>query len=73
MILLKPFLFALFVIFVWTRDDLHKKHAQKGEEILRRYGRDANLDIGDIKQKLFKRVHVYGTPSKVLQETKKLG
>ena len=72
MILLKPFLFALFVIIVYARDDYHAKHSSQGEEAIRRYGREANLKINEIKGKRFDRINVSPEGIQILQETKKL-
>ena len=73
MILLKPFLFALFVIIVYTRDDYHARHSSQGEEAIRRYGREANLKINEIKGKRFDRISVVSPEQiQILQETKKL-
>ena len=76
MILLKPFLFLLFVIIVsqeFTRDDYHARHSSQGEETIRRYGREANLNINEIKGKRFDRISVVSPEQiQILQETKKL-
>ena len=72
MIFLKPFLFSLFVIIVYTRDDYHAKHSAQGEEAIRRYGREANLKINEIKGKRFDRINVSQEGIQILQETKKL-
>ena len=72
MILLKPFLFSLFVILVYNSDRYHRKYSLQGEETIRRYGREANLKVENINGKRFDRINVYQNADQIIQETTKL-
>ena len=72
MILLKPFLFSLFVILIYTNDRYHLKYSLKGEETVRRFEREVNLKVENIKEKRFDRIYVYQNPDDIIQETTKL-
>ena len=72
MILLKPFLFSLFVILVYNSDRYHRKYSLLGEETIRRYERAAYLKVENIKEKRFDRINVYQNPDQIIQETTKL-
>ena len=72
MTLLKPFLFSLFVILIYTNDRYHNKYSFKGEETIRRFAREANLKVENIKEKRFDRIYVYQNPDNIIQEATKL-
>ena len=72
MILLKPFLFSLFVILIYTNDRYHMKYSLNGEETVRRFEREAHLKVENIKEKRFDRIYVYQNPDNIIQETTKL-
>ena len=72
MILLKPFLFSIFAILVYNWDRHHRKHSSQGEETIRRFEREANLKVENIKEKRFDRMNVYQNPDRIIKETTKL-
>ena len=72
MILLKPFLFSLFVILIYTNDRYHLKYSLNGEETVRRFEREVDLKVENIKEKRFDRIYVYQNPDDIIQETTKL-
>lgn len=72
MTLLKPFLFSLFVILIYTNDRYHNKYFFKGEDSIRRFAREANLKVENIKEKRFDRIYVYQNPDNIIQEATKL-
>ena len=72
MILLKPFLFSLFVILIYTNDRYHFTYSLNGEETVRRFEREAKLKVENIKEKRFDRIYVYQNPDNIIQEATKL-
>ena len=72
MILLKPFLFSLFAILIYTNDRYHMKRSLKREKTIKRLEREANLKVENLKEKRFDRIYVYQNPDNIIQEATKL-
>ena len=55
---LQSFMLLLLAVSLLAMNEYHKHRSKKVQDTIRRYSRDANVEIGPIKMKQFKRTYV---------------
>ena len=54
---LQSFMLLLLAVSSLAMNEYHKHHSKEVEDTIKRYSRDANVEIGPIKMKKFKRTY----------------
>ena len=67
-----PFYINLIIVHSLAYNENHEHHSEKVEEVIKRYSREANVEIDEIKKKLYARKYVGEHTLRTVSESKKM-
>ena len=69
--MIMPFYINLIIVHSSAYNEYHEHHSEKVEEAIKRYSREANVEIDTIKKKLFARKYAGEHSLTTVSESKK--